>query len=225
MSGRRASARASVGSPGGRVPAGGQAVVDALELGRRALVVAHQLVVAREVMVHQLGRLGQAGHARVQATEEALHEASRHERREQALGRGVEGADVERPRVAQGRAGGARGERLVHVDEVERHAAQQFLDRAPDVDRQRRRPAAGIAGPPPGLGGAPDFEHLAHREHAGRAGVGPVEQRRRSGGAGARRAQRACARRARAPASATGRARAPGGRVARARPRPGARGR
>ncbi len=103
-----------------RVPARGQCAVDRFELIRGAVLVAHQAVVAREVVGHQLGGRRQAGRARVQAAEEALDEAARHQRREQPLGGRVERADVERARVAQRGVGGARRERLVHVHEVER---------------------------------------------------------------------------------------------------------
>ena len=143
ISGRAASRRASAGSPSSGVAARGELAVDLLELGRGAVAVGHEPVVAGEVARHQLGRRGQARGARVEAPEEALDEAPRDERREQTLGGGVEGADVERARVAQRGVGGARRERLVHVDEVELDGAQQFLDRARDVDRQRRRRAGG----------------------------------------------------------------------------------
>jgi hypothetical protein len=46
--------------------------------------------------------------------------------------------------VAQRGAGDRGGERLVHVDHVERDGVQQLLDRPRDVDRQARRaPARG----------------------------------------------------------------------------------
>ena len=80
---------------------------------------------------------------------------------------GVEGADVERARVAQGGVGGAGRERLVHVDEVELDGGEQFLDRAGDVDRQRRRAPARAAG---------DVEHLSDGDHPRRASVGSLEQ-------------------------------------------------
>ena len=66
-----------------------------------------------------------------------LHEAARHLGREHPLGRRVEGADVERARVAQRDRRRARRERLVHVDEVERRER-----RAPPRPCARRRPAA-----------------------------------------------------------------------------------
>ena len=57
--------------------------------------------------------------------------------------------------MAQGDARGARRERLVDVDEVERELAQRVLDRPRDVDRQRRRPALGRR----------ERQHLADAEH------------------------------------------------------------
>ena len=47
--------------------------------------------------------------------------------------------------MAQRGVGGARCERLVDVNEVELDGAEQFLDRAGDVDRQRRRAPARAA--------------------------------------------------------------------------------
>ena len=218
ISGRSASRRASAGSPVSRVPSRGQAAVDLLELRRGVLSICHQAVVAREVVAHELGGRRQACGARVQAAEEALHEAAGHERREQTLGGGVEGAHVERARVAQSGVGGARGERLVHVDEVELDGAQQFLDRARHVDRQRRGSPAGIAGPPGPRNRAPPRPRSR--------GV-RLDRFRRAGIAALLAARRAapCARRAPAPASATGRAPARGGRVARALRRRAPRGR
>ena len=72
------------------------------------------------------------------------------------LGRRVEGADVQRARVAQRGARGARRERLVDVAEVERRARERLLDRARDVDRHRRARAGGRA----------RRQHLADAEHA-----------------------------------------------------------
>ena len=71
-------------------------------------------------------------------------------------------ADIQRARVAQRRVGRARRERLVHVHDIQRHGAQQFLDRARHVDRQSRQPPArGLLGARP----AGDVEHLADRDH------------------------------------------------------------
>src|SRR5258708_27215188 len=79
--------------------------------------------------------------------------------------------------MAQRRVGRARGERLVHVDEVERHRREQFLDRPGHVDRQRRWPSARCAD---------DVQHLAYGDHARAAGVASLQQ---ALGMTARRAQ------------------------------------
>ena len=123
-----------------------------------------QRVGGRERVLHLLARGVEGRRARVEAAEEQLHEAARHLGREHPLGGGVEGADVERARVAQRDRRRARRERLVHVDEVQRGEAEHLLDRAPDVDRRRRRLAAAV-----------ERQQLAHAEHADPA-VG-VEQR------------------------------------------------
>ena len=91
---------------------------------------------------------------RVEAPEDELHDLARDLRGDDALGRRVEGADVERARVAQRRAGHARRERLVDVAEVERGALEQVGDRARDVDRQRCAAAPGQR-----------RQRLAHRQH------------------------------------------------------------
>ena len=65
-------------------------------------------VVAREVALDQVARGGEAGGAPVEPAEQQLDDLARHLRRDEALGGRVEGADVERARVAQRRRGGAR---------------------------------------------------------------------------------------------------------------------
>src|SRR5262249_30142644 len=60
--------------------------------------------------------------------------------------------------------------RLVNVDEVQLHGAEQFLDSAGHVDRKRRSAAAGAAW---------GVEDLAHGDHAGLASVGSLPQARR----------------------------------------------
>ena len=177
---RERSAQARVA--GGTVAPGRELAVDRLELCRGCRVlVGEQPVLARELALHQLGGRRAARDARVEAPEEALDEAAREQRREQALRGGVERADVQRARVAQRGVGGARCERLVDVDEVELDGAEQFLDGARDVDRQRRRPPARAGY---------DVEHLADGEDPRLAFVGAGEQRTRVAARGAQRAAR-----------------------------------
>ena len=125
------------------------------------------LVIARKEMRDETARDLERRAARVEATEEELDEAARDLCREHALGRRVEAADVEGPRVAQRGRRGAGRERLVHVHEVERHGAEQALDRACHVHGQRHRAAAP---------GCPDRNALPHRQHPHETGG---EQRRR----------------------------------------------
>ena len=99
-------------------------------------------VVAGEVALDQVAGGGEARGAAVEPAEEELHHLARHLGRDEALGGGVEGADVQRARVAQRRRRRARRERLVHVDEVELGALEQLLERARHVERQRHRAAA-----------------------------------------------------------------------------------
>ncbi len=136
------------------------------------LVVGHEAVVAREVAGHQLGGGGEARCARVEPPEEGLDEAPGHERREQPFGGRMEGAHVERARVTQRRVRGARRERLVHVDEVEWHRAQQFLEGPRHVDRWCRNPPARPVRARPRL----KIEHLADGEDPRGALIGSVEQ-------------------------------------------------
>ena len=126
---------------------------------------AQDAVLGGEDPLHQLARGLERGGAGVEAAEEELHEAARHLRGEHALGGRVEGADVERARVAQGDGGGAGRERLVHVHELRRRDGQRLLDRARDVERERGHRAAARAR---------ERQQLADAEHA-HAAVG-VEQ-------------------------------------------------
>ena len=114
-------------------------------------------VVAGEVALDQVARRGEARRAAVEATEQQLDDLARHLGRDEPLGGRVERADVERARVAQGRRRRARGERLVHVHEVELGVVEQVLERARHVQRQRHRAAA------------PERERLADGEHRGAA--------------------------------------------------------
>ena len=104
------------------------------------------LVAGREEAVHELaGRLA-GDRAGVEAAEEDLDERPRDLGREDPLGRLVEAADVERPRVTQRRRSGARRERVVHVDDVEgdRAAAAARACRETSSGKRRRarlRPA------------------------------------------------------------------------------------
>ena len=128
---------------------------------------ADHAVVAREVARHEVARDAEARGAPVEAAEQQLDDLAAGPGGEDALGGRVEGADVERARVAQRGRGGARRERLVHVDEVERGVVEQGLDRARHVDRQRHRPRP-LA--------RPDRDRLADRQHLGAA----VVRRRRT---------------------------------------------
>ena len=141
-------------------------------------------VVGGEEALHELARRAEARGARVEAAEHELDDLAGDLGRQERLGRQVKGADVQRAGVAQGSARRRRRERLMDVADVERQDRQQVLDRARDVDGQRRR-APAVAGQ---VG-----QRVADREHArGRAGLG--QQRRRivprGGERGARLAHR-----------------------------------
>ena len=143
------------------------------ELGARP----DHLVARRERALHQLARGVERRGPRVEPPEEALDEAARDLRRDDPLGRRVEGADVQRPRVAQRERGGARRERLVDVDEVEaapararRRACARRRAAAPAACRAARAPAA------------------AARPRRARAPRRPDRRTRRRGSAGATRA-------------------------------------
>ena len=161
-------------------------VVVALGPGERVGAGRDDRVLTGEEAAQQVGgrRVGRG--ARVEAPEDELHDLARDLRGDDALGRRVEGADVERARVAQGGAGHAGREGLVDVAQVERGALEEVGDRARDVDRQRRPTAAGQR-----------RQRLAHGQHAHLA-------RAR---ARARRRARPCASRARARARTTARRR------------------
>jgi hypothetical protein len=127
---------------------------DAVGAGR------HDLVVAREEAPQELGGGAVGGGARVEATEHELDDLARDLGGDDALGRGMEGADVQRARVAQGRARDAGRERLVDVADVERGVLEEVGDRPGDVDRQGGAAAAGQR-----------RQGFADREHAGLAGL------------------------------------------------------
>ena len=130
---------------------------------------AHDAVLGGEGLREELRRGLVAGQAGVEAAEDELDDAARELRGDDPLGRrDVERADVQRARVAQRGARGRRGERLVHVADVERDDLVHRLDGPRDVDRERR--------------GAPrrgDLrQHLADREHPRRpARLGQERQR------------------------------------------------
>jgi hypothetical protein len=100
-------------------------------------------VLAREEAPQELRRRAVRGGARIEAPEDQLHDLARDLRGHDALGRRVEGPDVQRARMAQRRARHAGRERLVHVAEVEPGALEQLGDRPRDVDRQGGAAAAG----------------------------------------------------------------------------------
>ena len=156
------------------VPARRHPRVDLLEALGGQLVVGDELVLGREGAAHQLDGRRQRRGARVQAPEEALHEAPCQQRREQPLAGGVKRADVQGARVAQGRVGGRGGERLVHVHEVQRHAREHFLDVS-----GRRRSAA------PGHGGGRRERPRAPLPPRSRAGLPPSAPSSRRSGASA----------------------------------------
>ena len=82
-------------------------------------------VVAREVAGEQIARRREARGAPVEAAEHELHDLACDLRRDDALARRVERADVQRTRVAQCGRRRARRERLVHVHEVERGSLEE----------------------------------------------------------------------------------------------------
>ena len=115
-----------------------------------------QLVGAGKEALHQVRGGAAARRARVEPAEEDLDQRPRHLGGEDALGRLVEAADVERARVAKRDRGRAGRERIVHVDDVELDPAEQLLERAAEVDRHRGR-ARGRA--------ARHRQARAHRQH------------------------------------------------------------
>ena len=94
-------------------------------------------VLAREVVLEQVAGGRVAGDAGVHAGEQQPRQRAGELGGEHALGGGVEAADVERARVAQGGARCAGGERLVDVDDVQRAAPS-----APPRSSGPRPPAA-----------------------------------------------------------------------------------
>ena len=135
---------------------------------RRRGAGAQDAVVGGEDPLHQVARGLERRRAGVEAAEEQLDEAARHLRREHALGGRVEGADVERARVAQRDRRGAGGERLVDVHEVGRRASRapprscaRCRAAAPASRRAARPPAAAArrrpapAPRPPGANSSP----------------------------------------------------------------------
>ena len=134
--------------------------------GRRRRTGAGQdhLVLAGEVPAQQIPGGPEAGRARVEAAEQQPRQRPGQLGGEDPLGRGMKAADVERARVAQGHARGARSERLVDVDDVEGQAPQRVLDRPGHVDGQRGRTAPRRR----------ERQHLTHPEHH-RLAVGLLE--------------------------------------------------
>ena len=122
--------------------------------GRQLGTWADHPVGAGEEALHQVACGRERRRAAVQAPEQPLHQRARHLRRDEPLGGRMEGAHVERARVAQRGAGRAGRERLVHVNEVELRRLQQRLDRARHVQGQRHRATA------------PERQALAHADHA-----------------------------------------------------------
>ena len=99
------------------------------------------------------------GDARVEPAEQQPRQRPPELGREDPLGRHVEGADVQRPRVAQRDARGARRERLVDVHEVERQrpSSASSIVRATSTGSEaarRRVGANGSTSPTPSTSGA-----------------------------------------------------------------------
>ncbi len=104
----------------------------------------HDAVLGGEGLREELGGGLVAGQAGVEAAEDELDDAARELGGDDPLRRrDVERADVQRARVAQRGARRRRGERLVHVADVERHDLVHRLDGPRDVDRERRCPPRG----------------------------------------------------------------------------------
>src|SRR6185312_5684825 len=127
----------------------------------------HELVLAGEEALQELPCGLVAGQTLVDPTEEDLDQHPGHLSGEHPLDRLMEGRHVEGLRVPQRCRPGARGERLMDVEQVDRDGAQQALQRTADVERQWRRA-------PPRT--ARQGDALADREHAG---VFTLQHRRR----------------------------------------------
>jgi hypothetical protein len=97
------------------------------------------VVIAREVALDQIAGGGVAGGAPVQAAEQQLDHLARELCRDEALGRRVERAHVERVRVSERRRRRAGRERLVHVKEVELGQLEQLFERPRHVQREGDR--------------------------------------------------------------------------------------
>ena len=132
-------------------------------------------VVAGEVALDEVARGGEARGAPVEPPEQELDHLARHLGRDEALGGRVEGADVERARVAERGRRRAGRERLVHVQEVELGAVEQLLERGRHVERQRHRPAAAEGQRLPH-----GDDRSAARVRPERVGVGPHRLDRRA---------------------------------------------
>jgi hypothetical protein len=120
----------------------------------------YHLIFAWEEPPHQLSRGLIAGDPGIEARKQESRQRAGELRREHTLRRGVKAAHIQGPGVAKGHAGGAGGKRLVDVDQIKLDGAQDLLDRARHIDRQRR-------------GAAPRArkgEHLTNAEHQGPVG-------------------------------------------------------
>ena len=99
-------------------------------------------VVAREVALDQVARRPEGRRAPVEAAEQAARPAARRPGRAEALGRRVEGADVERARVAQRGLDALGANGSCTWTKSSARVSEQRLDRARHVERQRHRAAA-----------------------------------------------------------------------------------
>ena len=121
--------------------AGRRARRRSLRRAARAGLPGNERVAAGIGAPQRLAACGVGHGARVEAAEKVVLQAPADERGERALAGAVEGRDVQRAREAQRGVRQARRERVVDVDDVERHLAEQFLDGPRDVERERAAPA------------------------------------------------------------------------------------
>ena len=150
-------------------------VDDVDELAGVRVAGARQVGARRGSLVARRGRSaatrsrggGEAGGAAVEAAEEQLDEPARHLGRDDALGRRVERADVERVRVAQRRGRRARSERLVDVDEVERRVSSRLLERRDTSTGSETDAAAAAKGERHASAPTPSTRHLACQRRPG----------------------------------------------------------
>ena len=101
-----------------------------------------EVVGAREEALHQVRGRPAARRAGVEPAEENLDQRPRHLGGEDALGRLVEAADVQRTRMPERDRCRTGRKRIVDMDDVQLEPAEQLLERAAEVDGHRGRPRA-----------------------------------------------------------------------------------